>query len=126
MEVWKDIEGYEGLYQVSNEGRVRSIARVDRFGRRVSERIMKPNVQKSGYHMVQLCRNGVHEAKLIHRLVALSFIPKPDDKNEINHIDENPANNRADNLEWCGKTFSLNIRSCKAARRIFWKYLLCA
>lgn len=91
MEVWKDIEGYEGLYQVSNLGRVKN----SRTGR-----ILKFGKHKNGYLQVILCKNGKTKHYYIHRLVAKTFIPNPQNKPEVNHIDENKENNHVENLEW--------------------------
>lgn len=91
QEIWKDIVGYEGLYQVSNMGRVRSLKR---------NIILKPtsDMNGKGYYFVNLKRGN---PKKIHRLVAKAFIPNPDNKPEVNHIDGNTKNNKIDNLEWC-------------------------
>ena len=105
-EVWKDIKGYEGLYQVSNLGRVKSLAHVtiQKNGSKLSVkgRILKPNVRKEGYHRVGLYR-GHSKPKwyFVHRLVCGAFHENPDNKPCVNHIDENKANNKASNLEWC-------------------------
>lgn len=90
-EIWRDIEGYDGLYQVSNCGRVKSL----NYGR--EGRILKASL-KSGYPFVQFGKCG--RQIYVHRLVAKAFIPNPDNKPEVNHIDGNKTNNHADNLEW--------------------------
>lgn len=92
-EIWHDIEGYKGLYQVSNKGRVKSL----KWGK---ERILRPGINSSGYLLVKLCKNGVGLYKFIHRLVAQAFIPNPENKPQVNHKDENKLNNCVDNLEW--------------------------
>lgn len=105
MEVWKDIEGYEGLYQISNVGNVKSLARAkkDTLGRiqSIKEKILKAAADKDGYFRVVLQKNGEKKNKIAHRLVAQAFIPNPDNKPQINHIDGNKQNNRLSNLEWC-------------------------
>ena len=92
-EIWRDIEGYEGLYQVSNKGRVKSLLGP-------CERILKPGIDTSGYLLVKLCKNGVALSKRIHRLVAQAFIPNPHNLPQVNHKDENKLNNCVNNLEW--------------------------
>lgn len=110
LESWLDVLGYEGLYQVSNLGRVRSLdrgmyVRQDRYAqpRWVNRkgRILKPNLDGKGYPFVRLCSFGIPKQIMVHRLVALHFIPNPESKPVVNHIDFNPLNSRADNLEWC-------------------------
>lgn len=96
MEVWRDIKGFEGRYQVSNLGRVKSLAR----RMVVKDRILKPFGNNKGYKCVHLW-NIQHKEPLIHRLVAEAFIPNPDGKKEVNHKDGNPLNNEVNNLEWC-------------------------
>lgn len=91
-EIWRDIDGYDGKYQVSNFGRVKSF-KYCREGR-----LLKASL-KSGYPFVQFGKRG--KQVCIHRLVAKAFIPNPDSKPEVNHIDGNPLNNHVDNLEWC-------------------------
>lgn len=100
-EVWKDISGYEGLYQVSDKGRVKSLW----FGK---ERIMKFERDKKGYLAVQLCKNGEIKRCTVHRLVAQSFIPNPQNLPQLNHKDENPSNNKVENLEWCSAKYNNN------------------
>lgn len=92
-EIWKDIKGYEGLYQISNLGRVKSF-------HRDSERILKNRNSSGGYQTLILTKNKTSKNFLVHRLVAESFIPNPESKKEVNHIDEDKTNNRVDNLEW--------------------------
>ena len=123
-EEWKAVEGYEGIYEVSNLGRVRS---VDHLARHVSRtgteftvtykgRIRKPYTDKDGRQRVMFKKDGKHVAMKVHRLVAEAFIPNPDNLPYINHKDENPSNNRADNLEWC--THEYNVRYGTAIMRI--------
>lgn len=99
-EIWKDIEDYEGVYQVSNIGRVRSLDRKNSIGRRVSGRILQSGDNGEGYRMVVLTKNGKCKTKKVHRLVAMAFIPNPDNKPVVNHLDETQDNNNVDNLEW--------------------------
>ena len=89
MEVWKDIKGYEGLYQVSNKGRVRNM-----------ERVLKTFECGSGYSEIILSKHQMRTPKLIHRLVAEAFLPNTESKREVNHKDGNKHNNDVDNLEW--------------------------
>lgn len=112
MEIWKDIPGYEGYYQISNLGRIRSLdryANVCGNGKRlVKGRIIKSVKCTNGYYEAPLNRNGVRKVMLLHRVVANVFIPNPFNLPEVNHKDENIANNRADNLEWCTSKYNAN------------------
>ena len=102
-EVWKDVEGYEGLYQVSTCGNVKSLPKVRRNGTGTyiqKERLLKPSNTSTGYKKVELCKDGKRKGFKVHRLVAIAFIPNPDNKPEVNHIDGNKINNNIDNLEW--------------------------
>lgn len=103
MEIWADINGYEGLYQVSNLGRIKSLARYqDNHGTKqwIEERIKNARSKSSGYLVVDLYKNGVGKTKHVHRLVAENFIENKENKATVNHIDGNKSNNVANNLEW--------------------------
>lgn len=97
MEIWKSVVGYEGFYEVSNMGRVRSLDRKNSRGSRVKGRYLKYKKTSRGYLSLQLCGKDC----LIHRLVAKAFIPNPENKPQVNHIDGNKENNCIENLEWC-------------------------
>lgn len=113
-EAWRDIAGYEGMYQVSDHGRVRSLDRIVADGkggqRRHPGKMLKASPNKSlGYPMVSLHRNGVREQEaLVHRLVAAAFLPADSDRLHVNHIDGTKTNNHVSNLEWC--THAENIQ----------------
>jgi hypothetical protein len=104
MEVWKDISGYEGKYQVSSVGRVKGVARKRAGGGNVKERILKPAITENGYYFVTLYIDGIAKRKKIHRLVAQTFIDNPDGKPEVNHINGVKTDNRAENLEWATRS----------------------
>ena len=95
MEVWKDITGYEGLYQISNYGQVKSL----HYHRGASEKIMALKTMR-GYKLIGLRKNGVKKIFQVHRLVAKAFIANPYNLEQVNHKDTNKANNHVDNLEW--------------------------
>ena len=107
-EVWRDVKGYEGLYQVSNMGRVKSLGRKDRFGRVIKERILEPAVTHNGYLRVGLHVDGKRKMLRVHRLVCEAFHENPDNKSEVNHVNENKTDNRACNLEWSTRTENCN------------------
>jgi len=120
-EIWRDIKDYEGLYQVSNLGRVRSVDRYVKHSKG-GVRIMKGKILKPikcyEYYNVQLCKNGLIKSMRIHRLVAMTFPDlvdwteeakgKPFEELEINHKDEHKGNNCVDNLEWCTAKYNMN------------------
>ena len=98
-ETWKDIEGYEELYQVSNLGRVKSLR---------NDKLLKQFVNRQGYSQVSLSKNGKVKLCRVNRIVCRAFIENPENKAQVNHIDGNKLNNRVDNLEWC--TGSENVK----------------
>ncbi len=100
-EIWKNVKGYEGLYEVSNLGRVKSLAREDSIGRKIKERILKTPPDGSGYAQCNLCLEGKTRNFFIHKLVAMAFLDhKPDGmKIVVDHIDNNKSNNRLENLQ---------------------------
>lgn len=110
-EEWKDIKGFEGLYQVSTLGRVKSLDRCvygkDGRYQNIKGGIKKPSKRKDGYMKVSLYKDGVHLPKYLHRIIAEAFIPNPFEFDVINHKDENPSNNNIDNLEWCTQRYNL-------------------
>jgi hypothetical protein len=93
VEIWKDVVGYESIYEISNFGNVKSF----KYGK---EKIRKLRNDKDGYLLINLCKDKKVKTFKIHRLVAQAFIPNPDNKPQINHIDGNKSNNKVDNLEW--------------------------
>ena len=103
-EIWKYIDGYEGLYKVSNLGRVKSL----NYRRSGKERMLKPGNTGDGYLFVILYKNGKIKYFTIHRLVANAFLENPDHKSDVNHKDENKTNNRVDNLEWVTRKENIN------------------
>ena len=103
-EEWRDIAGYEGLYMVSNLGRVKSL----NYNRTGQEGILKAFKDSAGYLQVNLFKDGSKKFYLIHRLVAIAFITNIDNLSEVNHIDENKENNCANNLEWCNREYNIN------------------
>lgn len=110
-EIFKSIQGYEGLYEVSNFGKVKSIGRYDFRGHFRKEKILKPSKKKDGYYAVILYKDGKTKMFRIHRLVAKAFIHNPNNYPQVNHKDKIRTNNNVDNLEWCDNkyntTFSL-------------------
>lgn len=106
-EIWKDIEGFEGYYQVSNCGDIKSLDRYTicnrsgtQFARHVPERILRQTSDCDGYFRINLIKDNHERGFAVHRLVAQAFIPNPENKPTVNHIDGNKQNNCVDNLEW--------------------------
>jgi len=104
MDEWRDIEGWEGLYQVSNKGRVKSLPRKGS----PKTNILKDDEVRGGYRSVALCNNTFRKTVSVHRLVATAFIPNSNNLPEVNHIDEDKTNNNDWNLEWCTKLHNRN------------------
>lgn len=118
VEEWRDVEGFNGKYQVSNLGRVRST----RHKSVIRNKILKPGRLRNGYLRVALGNgDGTFKQATIHRMVATAFIPNPDNLEMVNHKDENPANNCVENLEWCTRSYnqiySMNLH--KERRKVF-------
>ena len=107
MEIWKDIKDYEGLYQVSNYGRVRSL----KYRKTNISHIMSPACDSNGYLGLYLYKDKNRKRFQIHRLVAEYFIPNPYNLSQVNHKDENKLNNTVENLEWCDSKYNVNFGS---------------
>ena len=116
LEIWKPIPNYEE-YEVSTFGRIKRLA----YDKPVcgggfqhwNERILSPQPRKNGYQAIILSKKGIVKSFLIHRLVALTFIPNPNNLPQVNHKDENPSNNHVDNLEWCNQKYNSNYGTSK-------------
>lgn len=104
QEIWKPVDGFEDLYEVSNLGRVKSL----NYHLTGKERIIKPFKNKKGYLRVNLFRNGKQKKFLVHRLVATAFIPNPNNLPQVNHRDEVKTNNFVENLEFCDAKYNAN------------------
>ena len=139
-EIWKNIPNYEGLYQISDCGRIKTLEKLVKSGLKNNsfvkrkERIIKNQINKLGYHHVTLYKNGIGQNFNVHKLVAESFIDKNtfkympnENKNSIdlnklviNHKDENPSNNHVENLEWCTQAYNINYghRNEKVAKNM--------
>lgn len=111
-EIWRPIEGYEGLYEVSNTGKVRSLDRYVKNGHSSYKlhkgKVLSPAKDKNGYLKVNLSCNGKNNIIRVHRLVAQAFIENFDNLPEINHKDEDKTNNNVTNLEWCDRKYNNN------------------
>ena len=104
-EIWKDIQGYEGLYQVSNYGRVKSLHK--------GERILTLGRTTRGYSGITLYKHGKLQPFSVHRLVAMAFIPNPHNLPMVNHKDECRTNNNVENLEWCDSLYNSRYGNCR-------------
>ena len=115
-EIWKDIKGYEGLYQVSNMGRVKSLERTVWNGKgyyKTPERILKAGANGDGYLSVNLCKDGRKKPYYVHRLVVQAFIENTQNLPEINHKNEDKTDNRVENLEWCNRSYNVEYSKAK-------------
>lgn len=122
-EKWKDIEGYEGLYQVSTYGNVKSLDRCvrSRWGTKkpVKGQLLKADKTIHGYLQVSLSKPGLSRKRYkVHRLVAMAFIPNPQNLSQVNHKDEDKTNNRFDNLEWCDGFYNQRYGTCSERKHI--------
>lgn len=109
-EVWKDVVGYEGNYLVSNLGRIKTVLHIVTYKGRSyisKERIMSLQYDAYGYLQVRLSKDAVKKTQKVHRIVAIAFIPNPNNLPEINHKDEIKTNNRVGNLEWCDRKYNM-------------------
>ena len=104
MEEWRDILGYEGLYEVSDQGRVRSL----NYGCTGRIQLLKPAMNTQGYLFVILYKDGKRKECTVHRLVAQAFLTNAENLPQVNHIDENKQNNCVSNLEWCTCKYNIN------------------
>ena len=110
MEIWKDIKDFEGIYQVSNYGNVKSLERyVNKGCQLVNEKILKPMIDYYGYTQVALCKDGKRYRCKVHRLVCEAFLPNPENKPCVDHINCVRSDNRLENLRWC--TYSENNKN---------------
>lgn len=122
-EIWKDVVGYEGLYQVSNLGRIKSLPKLCINGNGgkyyTKEKILKPQYGSNGRTYTHVClrKDGKTHIKEIHRIVAIAFIPNPLNLPQVNHRDENPSNNTVSNLEWCDGFYNHNYGTIKERTR---------
>ena len=116
-EIWKPISGYEGYYEVSNTGKVRSVDRIiidlNKKEIPLHGKELSLGMNNKGYYLVTLSKNNIHKTFLVHQLVAKTFIPNPDNFSIINHKDENPTNNNVENLEWCTQKYNVNYGTGK-------------
>lgn len=121
VEIWKPIMGYEGLYEVSNLGRVRSLDRYVPHRIKGCHQFIKGDIRKtkynnSGYEIITLSKDGKEKTMLVHRLVAQAFIPNPENLPEVNHKDEDVKNNILENLEWCDRIYNLHYGTAMQRR----------
>ena len=121
-EEWRPVVGYEGLYEVSNLGRVRSIGRKREITQTCKTsvfypgKIIKSYTTKDGYARLCLCKDAKESQILVHRIVAAAFIPNPENYPIVNHKDENKQNNAANNLEWCTGKYNANYGTINIRR----------
>ena len=131
MEQWKDIKGYEGIYQISNEGRVKSLEKIkngsNQFGKcimHVKEKILKQYPNTLGRLQIDLKKDGDRKMCLVHRLVAETFIPNPENYTNVHHIDENKINNNVENLKWIDESEHKAMHAAKRFSKKVYQYTL--
>lgn len=118
-EVWKDIPSYEGIYKVSNLGKVKSISWFDPKNKKYYKRdkLLKPRKTDKGYIEVTLTNKYKKKIYKVHRIVAEAFIPNNNNLPQINHIDEDKSNNSVNNLEWCTAEYNIRYSKCKKVKQ---------
>lgn len=107
-EIWKPIKGFEERYEVSNKGRIKSL----NYNNTGEARLLKNSISNTGYYVVMLYRDGKAKRKFVHRLVAETYLPNPNNYPIINHKNENKLDNRVYNLEWCTYSYNLSYGTC--------------
>ena len=123
MALWREVAGYEGLYAVSDEGEVVSLPRVLSNGRgtfKTTGKALKQGTRAGKYKFVHLSKGNVQRCVSVHRLVAMAFLGNPENLPEVNHKDENPSNNRVENLEWCSRQYNIDYSKSKKYPNTRW------
>ena len=114
-EIWKSVVGFEGLYEVSDQGRVRSLVKRNN---RWKPGVLSPSKTHDGYLRVCLYKDGHGKTFKVHRLVACAFLPNPLNLPEVNHINEDKTNNSVENIEWCDRKYNVDYSQSKAVHQI--------
>lgn len=116
IEIWKDVKGYEGLYECSNLGKVRSFDREIIYNNGIKHihkgKELKGIVNKNGYVHITLVKDGIKKQFLLHRIIAITFLPNPNNLPCVNHKSEDKQDNKVSNLEWCTHKYNLEYSNC--------------